>query len=160
MYKRQDKISVTSLSAISATLGTVSAGTISGTRLKVGGGTDEDIYFEDSGIRLYDVKTALGFPAVKFSYPEYSDFRIRLAGTFTGLYCSGNLVIYGENEHVNIALSDYDYYFYNDGVFKFPVLTATPSAHPGGVNVTDEGGDTRISFYVKSWQHCQDSSGW
>jgi len=49
-----DKLSVTSLSAISATLGTVSAGTISGTRLKIGSGTNEDIYFEDSGIAKID----------------------------------------------------------------------------------------------------------
>ena len=68
------KINVSNLQAVSSTLGTVSAGTISGTRFRVGGGTNEDIYFEDSGIRLYDY----GSRFLKFYKSGYAVFTIGL----------------------------------------------------------------------------------
>ena len=53
-YINGGSIYCTNLAAINALLGTVHSGTIYGTRFRVGGGSNEDIYFEDSGIRMYD----------------------------------------------------------------------------------------------------------
>ncbi|MBA7495757.1 hypothetical protein ES702_06346 [subsurface metagenome] len=50
--------------------GDMLAGTISGTRFNVGKGTDEDIYFEDSGVRMYDYEAGggVGTKGVAFKY--------------------------------------------------------------------------------------------
>ncbi|GAI63373.1 unnamed protein product, partial [marine sediment metagenome] len=72
------------LRAINANIGNITAGTIRGVRFRIGGGTNEDIYFEDSGIRMYDaggrtiniykagykyLQLALGSTAGKYKFP-------------------------------------------------------------------------------------------
>jgi len=153
------KINVTNLAAITATLGTVSAGLISGTRLRVGGGTNEDIYFEDSGMRMYDV----GGQCVNLYKSGYKTLQFGVGGAYAGVFVTdGDLKLQAAfaGAKVMIAGLTKTFYFYDTGTLQLPVLTSQPTAHSGDITSTNEGGDTRISFYVTSWQHCQDSGGW
>ncbi|GAJ25143.1 unnamed protein product, partial [marine sediment metagenome] len=72
-----NKINVDSLASIKAILGTVHAGLIYGTRIQVGGGADEDILFEDSGVRLYDI----GNRSICFSKSSYAEFTVMLVAS-------------------------------------------------------------------------------
>ncbi|GAH50400.1 unnamed protein product, partial [marine sediment metagenome] len=67
--------SLDALSAINANIGNITAGNIRGTRFQVGGGTNEDIYFEDSGLRLYDV----GGQCISLTKIDYSNLDIGIS---------------------------------------------------------------------------------
>jgi len=73
-----NRINVDNLASIKAILGTVHAGTIYGTRIRVGGGEDEDILFEDSGIRFYDVSS--NHLRMYKSGLQYIDFFVGIGG--------------------------------------------------------------------------------
>lgn len=142
----------TTLSVLAATLGTVHAGTIYGTRLKVGGGTNEDIYFEDSGIRLYDVGTnALRF----YKSASYNLFDIALGTSSVTLIAGTNLYI---------SAGGMAFRFYNTGTLKFTPRASAPTGHEGDTAVEDSGSgdaDETFHFYVNAhWLSCSDTSGW
>jgi len=114
------KIDVTSLSAITAVLGTVYSGTIYGTRIRVGGGTDEDLYFEDSGIRFYD----LGNRVLRLYRSGYAnlDFVFGTSGIFLG--SSGDVSLRANTEILKLTMS---------GSVMLPNLGSEPTGVDGGI---------------------------
>jgi len=126
-----DKIDVTSLSAITATLGTVHSGTIYGTRLRIGGGTDEDIYFEDSEVRFYDA----GSRTMRFYKSGYATFSIGISAHSTELYTSGSVI--------TLANAECELLFHNTGHLRLPTITTEPS----------HSGKSGSFIYGNDWMH-------
>ena len=122
-YINGGSIYCTNLAAINALLGTVHAGTIYGTRFRVGGGTNEDIYFEDSGIRLYDASSR----SIDFYKSGYATFTITLySSSYINLVSSSDLVIVAHSIPGVFR-------FYTTGTFQLPALASAPTGHNGGL---------------------------
>jgi len=147
-----DKIDVTNLAAIQATLGTVHSGTIYGTRFRVGGGTDEDIYFEDSGIRMYD----FGDHQIRYDKAGYSSFVMRLTTTHVSLFTYADYIGIGAQGGGGAL-----FYFYGTGQLRLPTLSAAPTSnnYDGEIAVGSSGllyvyvGGTweRVEYTGASW---------
>jgi len=107
--------------------GDILGGTISGTRLKVGGGTNEDIYFEDSGIRLYDANSNLLY----FSKTGLTTLCITLTSTIAILRAvANNLQLEsGIGSNVQFMAGTLYTYFYHTGQWQLPNLGADPTEH-------------------------------
>jgi len=146
-----DKINVTSLAAIKAILGTVHAGLIYGTRFRVGGGTDEDIYFEDSGIRLYDAASN----RLRFYKSGLKTFDINLLTEYT--------ILVGQS-HVEIAAgsSACAIKIYDTKQLKIPYSTDAPTSNNyyGELIFDNEGADGKLHIYTTTWRHINSISGW
>jgi hypothetical protein len=124
------EITVASLASLSATIGTVSAGTISGTRFRIGGGTDEDLYFEDSGLRMYDYGTR----HIRIYKSGYAGLDFCLASsTYSELSSTGRLSLKAANDFVVMTVSSQNYYCRSGGVFSMPNLGSNPSGVTGGI---------------------------
>ena len=140
------KISVDSLAAIEAVLGTVHAGTIYGTRFRVGGGTNEDIYFEDSGIRLFDSGSGIVF---KKDTSEF--FRI--------FYTPLNVWIITDKDNINFSTPTKSFTLFGTGALGLPPITDAPSGYQGlfAYNSSDD----RPTFHnVSAWRHYLGVAGW
>ena len=149
-----DKINVTSLSAIEAILGTVHAGTIYGTRFRVGGETNEDIYFEDSGVRMYDA----GNRTINIYKSGYKYIQLALGSTAGVISTDGELQISGVGS-MEFWISPYTFYLYSTGTLRLPNLSSAPTGHTGGVAFTDA--DERLKLYTQgAWRHILSSAGW
>jgi hypothetical protein len=146
------KINVDSLSAIKAILGTVHAGLIYGTRFRVGGGTDEDIYFEDSGIRLYDVSS------------NQLEFYKSGLGTLR-LYFAAGVRLYSSGTYVSFNPGSYVFACKDTGTFNFPNVASAPAASEGEMAYNPDGGNNpRFVGYVgapdNAWGHWWLDAGW
>ena len=131
-------------------MGTVHAGLIYGTRIKIGGGTNEDLYFQDSGIRLYDA----GSRTMKFSKSGYATYSIGMQTSYIVLYTSGS--------RIALANNAYTLEFKNTGALRFPSVWSAPSGYQGDMtynNATD-----RFVGYIggssNKWGHWLLTSGW
>lgn len=127
-----DKIDVVSLSAVSATLGSVSSGyitssTIDGTRIRVGGGTSEDIYFEDSGVRMYDA----GGRTINIYKSGYKYLQLALGSSAGVISTDGVFQLIGSD--IQIFSGSKIFFLSNDGVLKLPVLSSNPAGELGGI---------------------------
>lgn len=149
------KISVTSLAAIKSTLGSVIAGNIRTTRFQVGGGTDEDIYFEDSGIRFYDASGQ----SLRFYKSGQDGLYFALAAVGGG--CKVGMVdgkwITFKSSRVNIY-SGMNFNFYSGGTLQLPALTSAPTAHVGDL-ACNSSADWFLG-YISDWEHFQTTDGW
>jgi len=83
------EITGTTLAGIKANLGTVYAGVINTTRFNCGGGTNEDIYFADSGIRMYDV----GSNTIRFYKAGISSLDIVQGAGVSGIQSTGHALL-------------------------------------------------------------------
>lgn len=92
----------------------IQAGTIQGIRFMCGGGTDEDIYFEDSGIRMYDVGT--GVVRISKTYGNHLDIGVGISNVLHLLFL-GDLSI----------SNDENFIFRNTGALQLPALTDDPT---------------------------------
>ena len=104
--------------------GDLLAGTISGTRLRVGSGVDEDIYFEDSGIRFYDASGS-GLIFSKAGLQSFFINMISSAISFGGIGIA-RVEVYNDNKIILNAV-DNALIFYPTGQSQFPVLTSDPT---------------------------------
>ena len=154
-----NKINVSSLAAIQAILGTVHAGLIYGTRIQVGGGTNEDIYFEDSGVRMYDA----GNRTINMYKSGYKYLQLALGSTAGVLSTDGKLQLKGTGSIEMWATSGI-FVFHSTGTLEFPILTSAPTAHSGDVCIEVSGGldsDKRMHYHTGSeWQYLDDNDGW
>jgi len=156
------KINVDSLSAIKAILGTVHAGTIYGTRFRVGSGTSEDIYFEDSGIRFYD---ASGQGLVWAKAGLQSGFVLLHASAiaFGGLNIP-RIEFYNDKKTI-INCIDNAFIFYPTGTLQLCNLSSAPTGHAGDLTYDTDGGvNPKFHGYVGSpdnaWGYWNLSTGW
>lgn len=142
-----DKINVTSLAAIESILGTVHAGTIYGTRFKVGGGSNEDIYFEDSGISLRDVSG----DTLQFYKSGLAWLKPKLGNDYISLQTDGS--------YFTIYVGNRLFYFFDTGKLKFPALSSAPGgAAAGDVAVCNLG--ILHDYYSGNWVRLTGEAGW
>lgn len=142
-------ISVDNLSAINADLGNITAGNIRGTRFQVGAGTDQDIFFEDSGIRLYDAASNY----LRFYKLGVGDLYIYLTTNGVYLKNSNNFL------KVQVGGSNYTWDFKSTGCFELPTLDSAPAATQGefAYNATND----RPTFRnVSAWRHWVGVASW
>jgi len=150
-----DKINVDSLSAIKAILGTVHAGTIYGTRVRVGGGEDEDIYFEDSEVRLYDA----GGRTLNISKSGYTTLQFALGASASALYATGILQLTSLYGVELWASTTKTFICRTTGTFQLPTLISAPSGHTGAIAFDD--GDQQTKLYTQgAWRHHTTNAGW
>lgn len=62
-------------------------------KVYVGGGTDEDIYFEDSGVRMYDAYSVHSAPVIRIYKSGYKYVEITLGPSASGIRCDDDLVL-------------------------------------------------------------------
>ncbi len=142
------------MSAIKAILGEVHAGTIYGTRFNVGLGTDEDIYFEDSGIRMYD-SNALGVKGVIFRYGASEDF-FRIGRYASATYLS----IPSDKDLLRITTFHQEFSFWDTGQFQLPTMDDAPVANlVDGQVAAKTGGVWRMRVNA-AWTTIQTAGGW
>ena len=136
------EITVSNLQSLSATLGTVHAGLIYGTRLKIGGGTNEDIYFEDSAIRMYDAISG-NYKRIYFKYSTLNFCQLThyTTSNITSLYLFGTSTYYtlvkqsgsicGEvvtnSGYLNLIAGSKTVRIYSAGFLQMPNVASQPS---------------------------------
>lgn len=135
-------ISVDNLSAINANLGNITAGNIRGTRLQIGAGTNEDIYFEDSGIRLFDYGSGIAFRK------DTNDF-------FRIVYSDLNVWIITDKDNINFATPTKTFTFFKGGTLGLSILEEAPAAHVAGLTYhSDEGNNPYFHGYIGPPDNC------
>jgi len=120
-------------------------------KIYVGGGTDEDIYFEDSGIRLYDATGA----QITFAKAGLASFSIYMNAAYSEILTT-NLKIYASG---NI------FTFYSGGTFQLVNLSSAPTGHAGDLTYDTDGGvNPKFHGYIGSpdnaWGYWNLSAGW
>lgn len=104
-------------------------------RLSVGANTNEDIFFEDSGIRLYDY----GNRMLKFYKAGYSVFSI---------YLSDYLRL-ESSTHFELVTSNKAFMLYSTGTLQLPQLEIAPTAHVADLTYhIDEGNNPYFHGYI------------
>jgi len=125
-------------------------------KLHVGGlGTNDEIYFKDSGITLYD----LGSTNIRFykSATQYMDFD--LGASVHGIYAKQPLNLASYSSPIKIIVDGRNFYFYSGGDFKLPSLTSSPTAHEGAIAYNSA--DNRLCIFAGGqWKHFDMTVGW
>lgn len=166
------EITVSNLNSLSATMGALSAGTITGARINVGGGTDEDIYFADSGIRMYDAVSGVlkrvywKYEAVNFARLSYkSDTTSSWFYLTSGAYSiyisqqSSTGVLRASGHRLELGAGNTEVKFFNTGQFTLDSVSSAPTENNyGGGIMIDQYGELKI--YTTAWRHIASSSGW
>lgn len=146
------EITGTTLSAITANLGNITAGNIRGTRLQIGAGTNEDIYFEDSGIRLYD------YGSNYLAMTKASN-----ATLYFALAASGN-VVQSSGNYLYLIAGTKTFQCRNTGVFVIPRIANAPAAIDGACALKTTTSVSSMHIYtslLSNWYHSSNtSSGW
>jgi len=153
-----DKIDVSNLSAITATLGTVHSGTIYGTRIQVGSGTNEDIYFEDSGVRMYDA----GSRVINIYKSGYKMLSFLLASAYTRVAGGTGYFVLNASGKVLIEAGSSNFNFHTTGTLQLPKLGDTaPTEHDGDIAVRTSHKGLRLYDATYGWNKASTyTSGW
>jgi hypothetical protein len=148
----------TTLSAITASLGTITSGAIYGTRFYVGSGTNEDIYFMDSGIRLYDG----GASTLVFYKSGYAIFSLNLTSSGIQLLSTGTLFISAGVSPLTLISGGQQLRFYNTAQLKIGVSSSAPSSNNvyGEIIFDNLGASGQLHIYTSGWRHITSLSGW
>jgi len=180
------KIDVTSLSAINATLGTVHSGTIYssliyGTRFRIGDGTDEDIYFEDSAIRMYDglygTSKTVSFKYSTLNFLKFwydtstarTDLVLYSSSKYLDLRLSANAVIFTDatlqlqcTSPLVFTVGPLNFGMYGIGTLQLPKLGDTaPTEHDGDIAVRTSHKGLRLYDATYGWNKASTyTSGW
>jgi len=131
----------------------IRTGTLRSVRIQVGGGTDEDIYFEDSGVRLYDSSNQ----NIVFAKNGYANFAVRLLASQSQLITGGTSILF--------VTSSQDFCLYSTGVLGFPNLASAPAV-PQTYGTHAFRGDAtleHLSYYhnrLSEWRSYDSSAGW
>jgi len=125
-------------------------------RLSVGLNTNEDIYFEDSAIRMYDIgdyKIGIaksGYPSLFLGIATDGVNVGRLNGSYIGFFNNNNIILYAVSK---------SFMFYTTGKLRFPTLSSAPS---GGAE-----GDLAVcnlgilhDYYDGTWVRLTGEAGW
>jgi hypothetical protein len=117
-------------------------------QFRCGGGTDEDIYFEDSGIHMYDV----GDYTIRLYKSNYKYLGFGMTSNTGTLKTDGYLSLVGVGQ-VTIGIGGGLGYAFSDGVIALPNLSTSspPSAITGGICMMDN----HLYYYDGSvWKPC------
>jgi len=149
-------VSLDNLSAINANLGNITAGNIRGTRLQVGAGTDEDIYFEDSGIRFYDA-SGMGLIFAKAGLESAFLLLGASAIAFGGIGIP-RIEFYDDDKIILNCVSK-AFIFYPTGTLRLPDLSSAPTGHTGDLAFDD--GDEQTKLYTQgAWRKHYTYADW
>jgi len=139
----------------------IRTGTLRAVRIQVGGGTNEDIYFEDSGIRFYD-GSGSGLIFYKSGLQSYF-INMGASAISTGGVGISRTEYYSDDKIILNCVSN-AFYFYPTGTFTLPRLTNAPTAHDGDCALKDAAVQSSLHIYVASasnWYHSTDTvAGW
>lgn len=117
-------------------------------RLSIGGGTNEDIYFEDSGIRMYD----FGDSTIKLYKSGLGNLFLALGSTESGIFSldTNVVVAVGSSNQVILRSGSRDINLYGTGQLKLPNLASDPTENNAIGQICMVGGN------LKRW----DGSNW
>ena len=115
-------------------------------RLNVGGGTNEDIYFEDSGIRFYDASgTGLVFAK---SGLESAFINLTAPAVVFGGLSIPRIEFYDDNKTIINCVNN-AFYFYSTGTLRLPQLETAPTAHVADLTYhIDQGNNPHFHGYI------------
>lgn len=149
-------VSLDALSVLNANIGNITAGNIRGVRFQVGGGTNEDIYFEDSGIRFYDA-SGVGLVFAKVGLKSAFLLLGSSAIAFGGIGIP-RIEFYDDNKIILNAVTK-AFTFYGSGEIQYPLLTSAPTGAKGRF-VYNSANDRPVFKNVSEWRHWTGLSGW
>ena len=125
----------------------IRTGTLRSVRIQVGGGTNEDIYFEDSGIRLYDA----GGYALIFARAGLASAGVSMGSDWAAFVSAGTKVVLG-NYLRNLI-------FWSGGTLQLPNLSSPPVGHTG--DMAFDNGDRQTKLYTQgTWRRYYTYAGW
>jgi len=101
------------------TANNIRTGTLQSVRISVGGGTNEDIYFEDSGIRMYDYNTTHA-NSLRFYKSGLKTLEVGFTATSIGLISSG---------HISLAAASAGITAWSSGQLGMTNLGGNPSSN-------------------------------
>jgi len=157
------QIYTTSLSVLSAnmgtlTSGTITGGTINGARFYCKGTGTQDIVFATSGISMYDC----GGQCINFYKSGYDKLQLGVGTATVGISnveASGNMEVgVAGTGYVKLSTIGYACYLYNSGSFRIPVRTTAPTSHQGDLGCNSSS-DWFVG-YISDWEHFQTTDGW
>lgn len=127
----------------------IRTGTLRAVRVQVGGSTSEDIYFEDSGIRMYDY----GSRIISVYKSGYGQFYLGLFSTSVRLESTQELTLMSAaSKNVKVTAGSKNFYFYYTGTLQLPSLTSAPTGHNGDITYNSSSG--WFAFYAGGqWKH-------
>jgi len=121
-------------------------------KIYVGGGTNEDIFFEDSGIRMYDV----GDQSLQFYKSGLQVLNIGLGSNYVALGTAGNEIL--------LVFPYKTFWFYGTGTLCLPRLANAPTAHDGDCALKTTEPVSSMHIYtslLSNWYHSSNTSaGW
>jgi len=98
-------------------------------KVYVGGGTNEDIYFEDSGVRMYDY----GGRAIFLYKSGYKNLQFKLSSSTVAQIGSDGIFVLAGNGQTHIAASGTSWIHHSTGQLQLPNLGSNPSGVAGGI---------------------------
>lgn len=114
-------------------------------RLSVGSGTNEDIYFEDSAIRMYDAVSG-SYKRIYWRYStlDFARLTYYTSGNATSLHLNTSnktlsiiiqperaWIATGDEFLINVKYSYNNFIFHSGGPLELPVLVSAPTGHTG-----------------------------
>ena len=139
----------------------IRTGTLRSVRIQVGAGTDEDIYFEDSGMIMRDG----GNKAIVIEKSGYKTLQFLLTSTYTRVAGGSGYLVLDADSHVLIEASSANFYFHTTKTLQFPACGSTaPTAHLADFAIETGTGDdnNKCHFYDgdSQWNYLQDYNNW
>jgi len=132
----------------------IRTGTLRSIRIQVGYGTNEDIYFEDSGVRMYDA----GNRTINIYKSGYKYLQLALGSAAGVLNTNGKLQLSGIGS-IELWATSKIFHLYSTGTLQLPNLSSAPTGHTGDVAFTNS--DKQLKLYTYgAWRHILSSSGW
>jgi len=132
----------------------IRTGTLRSVRIQVGGGTNEDIYFEDSGIRMYDA----GSRTINIYKSGYKHLQLALGSTAGALGTDGKLQLKGTGS-IELWATSTVFYLYSTGTLQLPTLSSAPTGHTGDLAFDDGDGQTKL-YTNGAWRKHYTYANW
>lgn len=127
-------------------------------KIYVGSGTNEDIYFEDSGVRLYDAGTGY----IYWAKSGASSFYVHITSAHTYLYSFGQMHLKGATSPLDIMAGGKHFNFYDTGGFQMCNVASEPTGHAGDIayNSTQHRFQMYVGGGTNAWGYELMSTGW
>ena len=128
-------------------------------KIYVGGGTDEDIEFEDSGVRMYDA----GNRVINIYKSGYKYLQLALGSTAGVLSTDGKLQLSGAGS-IELWAGSKIFHHYSTGTLQLPRLVNAPTAHDGDCALKTTTPVSSLHIYttlLSNWYHSTNTTaGW
>jgi len=144
------------------TANNIRVGELQSVRFRCGGGTNEDIYFEDSGIRFYDASGS-GLIFYKAGLQSYF-INMGASAISTGGIGICRTEYYSDNKIILNCVSN-AFIFYAGGTLQLPSMETQPTGHAGDLTYhPDAGNNPKFHGYIgppdNAWGYWDLTEGW